>query len=165
MDDQPGLDRLAESDVVSDKERYARHAKGLCHRLELIVLDLDPGAKRRLQRREVCRRDRPPANGVHERCERLGLIPLRGFRHLREGTGGQNRAPWLHLPDDRELFPKVILRHRHQRHKCASGQDRGSELVSRQRGLTQVRNDPLLTTNLDEIPNLDRGCHAHDCRT
>ena len=66
---RPGLDRLAEADVVGDQQRRARHPQRADERLELVVLDRDAAAERRLQRALVGARDRAPADGVEERVE------------------------------------------------------------------------------------------------
>jgi len=42
LDDQTGLDRLAEPHIVGDQEVRARHPQRSHHRLELIVLDRNP---------------------------------------------------------------------------------------------------------------------------
>ena len=48
--DQPGLDRLAEPDVVGDEQIDARQAERLAQGLELVGVDADAGAERRLEK-------------------------------------------------------------------------------------------------------------------
>ena len=100
---EAGLDRLAEPDVVGDQQVRARHPQGANERLELIVLDLDPAAERRLQRAVVGRRDRPPANRVEERVELLRAV-VRPRDDLRQIGAPAHDRPGLHLPDDVELL-------------------------------------------------------------
>jgi hypothetical protein len=44
---QSGLDGLAQTHVIGDQQVGARHGQRPHHRVELVVLDLDPGAERR----------------------------------------------------------------------------------------------------------------------
>jgi hypothetical protein len=47
--DEPGLHGLAEADVVRDQQIDARKPQGLTQREELVRVEPDAGAKRRLQ--------------------------------------------------------------------------------------------------------------------
>jgi hypothetical protein len=62
--DKAGLDRLAEPDVVGDEEADARHQERFAKRLELVVLDLDPGAVGRLEELGVGGGDAVPPDRV-----------------------------------------------------------------------------------------------------
>ena len=73
LHDQAGLDRLAQPDVVGDQQVGPRHGQRPDHRVELIVLDLDTGAERRLQHGLVRRGDRAPAHRVQEGVQ-LGRV-------------------------------------------------------------------------------------------
>ena len=46
--DEPGFDRLAETDVVSDQEVDPRQPQGLAQRQQLVGIEPDTGAERRL---------------------------------------------------------------------------------------------------------------------
>ena len=50
LGDQAGLDGLAETDVVGDQQVDARHLERPDERVELVVLDVDAAAERRLER-------------------------------------------------------------------------------------------------------------------
>jgi hypothetical protein len=51
LDDQAGLNRLAQTDVVSDQQVRARHADSSDHRFKLVVLERDARPERCLQHR------------------------------------------------------------------------------------------------------------------
>ena len=82
LHDEPRLDRLAEADVVGDQQRRARHPQRTNERFELVVLDRDAAAERRLQRALIgARRPRPSG-------------PRRGRRRAQpDRRGGQRRSP------------------------------------------------------------------------
>ena len=63
-DDQARLDRLAEADVVGDEQVDARQQQRLAQRLELVGVDPDAGAVRRLEQLRVGGGDGVPAQGV-----------------------------------------------------------------------------------------------------
>ena len=69
LDDQPGLDGLAQADVVGDEQVDAGHLQRPDHRVELVVLDGDAGAERRLEGPAVGGGDGAPAHGVEEGVE------------------------------------------------------------------------------------------------
>ena len=68
------LDGLAETRVVGDEEVDARQAQRLAQRLHLVGVDLDPGAKRRLEEVRVGGGDAVPAQRVEEGREVPGRI-------------------------------------------------------------------------------------------
>ena len=72
--DEAGLDGLAEAGVVGDEEVDARHAKRLAQRLHLVGVDLDAGAKRRLEEVGIRGRDAVPAQGVQKGAEVAGRV-------------------------------------------------------------------------------------------
>ncbi len=53
--DQDRLDRLAQADVVGDQEVNPRHLDCPDHRVELIVLNVDPRSEGRLDTSDICR--------------------------------------------------------------------------------------------------------------
>ncbi len=103
---EPRLDRLAEAHVVGDEEVRPRHTEGPDHRIELVVLYVHAAPKRRLERSEVRRGDRPPPHGVKECVEAPGLVEAYRSRQgaLLEGAGAG-----LELPDDPELLPHGVV--------------------------------------------------------
>ena len=72
LDDQAGLDGLAQADVVGDQQVDAGHLQRPHHRVELVVLDRDARAERRLERPAVGGGDGAPAHGVEEGVEPAG---------------------------------------------------------------------------------------------
>jgi hypothetical protein len=64
LQDQAGLDRLAEADVVGDEEVGARQLERLHQRRELVGHQLDAGAKGRLEAVGVGRADGAPLECV-----------------------------------------------------------------------------------------------------
>ena len=83
LDDEAGLDRLAEAHVVGDEELHPGHAERSRHRFELVLLDGDAGPERGLEGLGVGAGDRAPADGVQEGAESLGVVPV-GARYLGE---------------------------------------------------------------------------------
>ena len=62
--DQPGLDGLAQADVVGDEQVDPRQQQGLAQRLKLVGVEPDAGAERRLEQPGVGGRDAVPPEGV-----------------------------------------------------------------------------------------------------
>ena len=62
---QSGLNGLAESDVVGDKEVYAGQPQCFAKRFKLVVLNADTCAERSLQQGRVSRSDTIPTKGVY----------------------------------------------------------------------------------------------------
>ena len=70
--DEAGLDGLPQTRVVGDEEVHARQAERLAQRLHLVGVDLDPGAKRRLEEIRIGGGDAVPAERMQERAEETG---------------------------------------------------------------------------------------------
>ena len=71
LKDQPRLDGFPEADVVGDEEVSARELERLHERSELVVLEMNPGAKRRLKEATVGGGDGVPFERMHVRRERV----------------------------------------------------------------------------------------------
>jgi hypothetical protein len=99
LDDQAGLDRLAEAHVVGDEQVDPRHGEGAGDGFELVLLDRDAGPERGLERPGVGAGDGAPADGVEEGAELLRIIPVR-WGHCRELGRGDDLAAGLDLPCD-----------------------------------------------------------------
>ena len=80
LNDETGLDRLAQPDVVRDQEIGAGHVDGADQRIELKILDAHAAAKRRLQKSSVRVRRGTPSDRVQECFERLRVIASRNGR-------------------------------------------------------------------------------------
>jgi hypothetical protein len=74
LDDQAGLDRLAQAHVVGDEEVDSGHRERLGYRLELVLLDRDSAAERCLEGLLVGAGDSAPADGVEEGAELLRVV-------------------------------------------------------------------------------------------
>ena len=76
LNDEPGLDRFAQPDVVGDQKIGARHIDGADERIELEILDAHSASKRGLQESSIRVRRGTPSDGIQKcfqsfRC-RLG---------------------------------------------------------------------------------------------
>ena len=72
--DEPGLDGLAEADVVGDQQIDARQPQGLAQGKELIGVEPDAGAERRLQQIAVGGGGGAPADRAQIGGEHLGAV-------------------------------------------------------------------------------------------
>ena len=108
LHDEPCLDRLAEADVIGDQQRRARHPQRAHERFELVVLDRDAAAERRLQRALIGARHRAPADRVQEGVE-LGRIVEAVSGDHRELCALDDGRAGLDLPDDVELLARRVV--------------------------------------------------------
>ena len=67
LDDQPRLDRFAQTDVVRDEEIDTGHLDISYQRIELVVFDGDPAPERQLQKRAIRFGNGPPNERRRER--------------------------------------------------------------------------------------------------
>ena len=74
LDDETGLDGLAQADVIGDEQIDAGHVNGTHQWVELEVLNADATAKRRLQKTSVRVGGGTPANRIKKRVEGVGVI-------------------------------------------------------------------------------------------
>ena len=125
LHDEPGLDRLAQPDVVGDQQVDPGHAQRLGHRFQLVVLDGDAGAERRLQGVDVGAGDGAPPDGVEERAKRLRVVPA-GLCDVGQRGRREDLAARFDLPHDRQLVAQVVVADAGQRHQRATGQGRGA---------------------------------------
>ena len=82
------------------------HLDGPHHRVELVVLDVDARAERRLDVRHVGGGGGPPADGVEEGVEPVGRVEA---GRLGQGDLLDDPGPRLELPDDLELFAEAVV--------------------------------------------------------
>ena len=104
--DHAGLDGLAETHVVRDQQVDPRHLDGPDHRVELVVLDFDAAAERRLDVLHVGGRGGAPADGVKEGVEVVGRVEARRFgqRDLLDDLGAR-----LDFPNDLQFFAEAVV--------------------------------------------------------
>ena len=76
------------------------------HRVELVVLDVDAAAERRLECPHVGGGDRAPAHGVEEGVEAARLVEAGGFG---QGRLLEHAGAGLELPDDLELLAERVV--------------------------------------------------------
>ena len=106
LDDETGLDGLADADVVGDEQIDASHVDGAHQWVELEVLDADATAKRRLQKTSVRVGGGTPAHCIEKRFEGVGVI-LAGDR--RQPRTFDDLCSGLNFPYDLDLFTQAIL--------------------------------------------------------
>ena len=102
LSDESGLDRLAEADVVGDQQVDARHLQAAHDRIELVVLDRDAAAERRLQGLDVRIGRGAPADGIEEGIDSTGSSnsPTFGspaFSRMR-APGSSSQITWSSSP-------------------------------------------------------------------
>ena len=73
-EDQPGLDGLARADVVRDEQVDARQAQGLAKRLELVGVEADARAERRLKEVPIGSGCRTPTERPQVGSEHGGIV-------------------------------------------------------------------------------------------
>jgi len=151
---EPGLDRLAEPHVVRDQQVHARTPYRPGHRLQLIVLDLDAGPERRLERLDIRAGNRTPPNCVEERLESARIVGLAARHEDGQGCDLQNLTSGLHLPDDVKLRPEAVVLDVAQPEKGVPGTALRNKHVRWQRRRGDVRDDPVLASDADHLPDL-----------
>ena len=120
LHDEPRLDRLAEADVIGDQQCRARHPQRTHERFELVVLDRDAAAERRLQRALIGARHRAPANRVQEGVELGRIVETVSGDHRELGAFDDGRAG-LDLPHDVELLARRVVLDGDQRDEMLHG--------------------------------------------
>ena len=93
----PGLDGLAEADIISDKQVDPWHLDGPHHRVKLVVLDVDAGTEGGLDVLHVGGGGGTPAHGVEEGVELVGRVEA---GRLGQGDLLDDPGPRLDLPND-----------------------------------------------------------------
>ena len=104
-DDQAGLDRLAEADVVGDQQVDAREIERLRQRQELVGIQPDAGAKRRLEQLPVRRGGGAPFGRAKVGAETPGFLerlrqqrrPVVWVQHARVELGRERDLQGLAL--------------------------------------------------------------------
>ncbi len=109
LDDQAGLDGLAEADVIGEQQVRPRGLQGAAQRLKLVGLDVRAAAERGLEGVPVRRGDRAPADGVDEGGERVRVVEAIGADRLGKALVRGDGLADLKLPDDRELLAEPVL--------------------------------------------------------
>ena len=151
LDHEAGLDRLAEAHVIGDEEVHPRHRERPRHGFELVLLDHDPAAERRLEGLGVRAGDRAPADGVQERAEGLRVVPA-GLGYLGKLSGGDDLAAGLYLPDDRQFLAEVVVADAGEGDEGSAGNPGRSQFILGLVTLADAADDPLLAADAHELP-------------
>jgi hypothetical protein len=97
VDDEAGLDGLAEAHIIGEEDVCARHAQAANQRVELIILEFDPAPKWRLKGSAIGRGDRAPTNGIQEGVKDNGIVKA---CWLRQRAPFERSCGRLDLPDN-----------------------------------------------------------------
>ena len=111
LNDETGLDRLAQTDIVRDQEIGAGHVDGADQRVELEILDAHSAAKRCLQESSIGVRRGTPSDGIQKCLQSFGIV-----------LAGDGREPGLlddvrarfDFPDDLDLLAEAVFVYRRQ---------------------------------------------------
>lgn len=107
LDHQPGLDGLAQAHIVSDQQADPRHPHGPHQRVELVILDVDAAAERRLQGPHVRRGDRTPTH-------RIKVVYKAGQRQRDAGEVFEGQHEPLISEELWEASVRIRKRHQHR---------------------------------------------------
>ena len=66
QDGHTRFNRLAQANIVGNQQIHPGHVHGADHRVELVILDVNPGAEGRLDIPHVSGRGRTPADGIEK---------------------------------------------------------------------------------------------------
>jgi len=108
LNDEAGFDRLAEADVVRDQQINARHVERAHDGVELVILDRNSGAERRLQCFPVGRRDRTPAHRVQKRGKAARFVETVALRRRKRRTFKEPRIAF-ELPEDAQFVAQPVV--------------------------------------------------------
>ncbi|MDH6449558.1 hypothetical protein M2155_001966 [Streptomyces sp. SAI-119] len=143
LDDEASLDGLAEADVIGEEQVDTGGADRAGDGFELVGLDGDAGAERRLEGLDVGGGDGRPADGVEERGETGRRVVLSG-RRVGQGAAVEDAAAGLDFPDDGEGVPEAAV---------GDGLEvnEGGGAAVGGRGGFHPADDPALTPYFDEL--------------
>jgi len=146
--DQARLNGLAEPHVVGDQQVDPRHLDGAEHGVELVVLDVDARAERRLDVPHIGGGHSPPAHRVEERVE-----PVGGVKAGRLGQGNllDDHRARLDLPDDLKLFVKGVVLDGQQGDEVLGHSARRLQGWGRKRTLVDVADHPAAGADIDKL--------------
>jgi len=141
---ESGLNGLSESDIVGNKEVYARQPQCFAERFKLVVLNADTCSERSLQQGRVRRRDTIPAKSVHVCSEKRRIVELTSTEAVpavRFVCSGVR----LNIPEDVESLPlRVILYAGETDQSAVAGCDRLPDVFDQIEALADPRQGPDL---------------------
>jgi hypothetical protein len=105
----PGLNGLAEAQVVGDQQVDPGHLDSPHHGIKLVVLDFDTGAEWSLDVLEVSGRGRTPSNGIEEGVESVGGIEARG---VGQGNLLDDLGTRFEFPNDFQFLAQGVILNR-----------------------------------------------------
>jgi hypothetical protein len=148
LDDETGLDGLAQADVVGDEQIDAGHVDGAYQRVELEVLDADTAAERRLQKSSVGIGGCTPTDRIKEGFEGVEsswpVIEGRPARSMICAPGSISQMTSSSSPRPSSSMDESVTQF-----CCAE--------VDVQLGRGDIRHDPLAPTNLDQLARFGAG--------
>ena len=160
LDDEPGLDRLAETDVIGEEQVGAGRAESTAERFELVRLDVHARPERRLVAVGVGTSDSSPAHRVDEASEGLRVIESVGVdgvgKALRRGDGVTD----FEFPHDASCSPRRSFI---QRLEVDDMVELGNRLVGRapRKALgLDIGDGPRRATNLDDLTGFGKAGHT-----
>jgi hypothetical protein len=107
QNDKSAFDCFAEANIIGNQQVGARHLDGPDNGIELVILNCDAAAKRRLDRAWVGRGGSSPANSVKEGVQALRCIKTCGGGKVRFAI--YDSRAWLDLPNDAQFFAEAIV--------------------------------------------------------
>ena len=109
LQDQAGLDGLAQADVVGQQQVGPRAGQRAAQRFKLVGLHRDARPERCLVAVRVGRGDRAPAHGVDEARQGDGVVEAFRVDVLRQTLRRGDGLADLQLPDHRQLLAESVL--------------------------------------------------------
>lgn len=156
---QPGLDGLAQTHVIGDEQIDARHLQRAHHWIQLIILDGDAAAKRRVQVPHIGRRHRAPAHRIEERIEPFGIIEA--LRRIGQRGPIVDPRARLDLPDHLQLLAQAVILHRLQAHPMLRRTHRERRVqIELQRALMNLGNHEAPLPDRDELAGTGHRMHG-----
>ena len=146
--DQAGLNGFAQADVIGDEEIYPRQSERLAQWFELVGIEPDTGAERRLEKAWIGGGDAVPSEGVQ-----IGRETLRGI----EAAFGQP-PPVLAAAD---LSIEFVLPENIERLALGIIIDTGQ---AHQRGIAGIGRRLYLLDKVQALPNVDDGARRRAVR-
>src|SRR5947209_8072574 len=99
--DQPGLNGLAQANIIGDEQVGTRHLDGSHHRVKLVIFQFDAAAEGSLQSAYISARNRTPMHRVKKRIESLWEIKA---KRRRQGILLDDPGSRLDFPDDLQFL-------------------------------------------------------------
>ncbi len=147
--DHPGLDGLAQANVVGDQQVDPRHLDRPDHGVKLVVLDVDARSERRLDVLHVGGGCGTPADGIEKGVEPVGFVEAAGLGQV---DFLQLPGSRLQLPENLEFLAEgVILDRRKRDEVLPRGRARFQRRRSKRTRFDAI-DDPMAGSDTDQLP-------------